>query len=359
MLDIKLKKSLPGFSLDVSFSVAHEILAIVGPSGCGKTMTLKCIAGLFQGDEGLIALDEKILFDAKHAINLSPRQREVGFVFQNYALFPHMRVFDNIAFGIRQLKREEIKERVSLLLQKMHLVPYGQRYPGQLSGGQQQRVAIARALATEPRVLLLDEPFSALDSIVKESLQDELLELQNFFGGHVILVTHNLAEAYKLSSKIAVYDAGRILQWGDKRTVIEQPANTSVARFTGVKNIFDAVIEESSDQQVMVCIPELEGLFRVNSKTPAGLVKGQQVGVGIRSENIKLVEGNEQNTLAAAVSRVHDEISASVYYFHPLTTGDMQPELEVRVPRLSGGELDAGARFYLHLPPESLFLIPR
>ncbi|MDD3023645.1 MAG: ABC transporter ATP-binding protein, partial [Syntrophomonadaceae bacterium] len=232
MLDIKIKKSLPEFRLDVSFSVEHEILAIVGPSGCGKTMTLKCIAGLFPPDEGLIALNKKVLFDSRTGINLASRQREVGFVFQNYALFPHMNVFDNVAFGIHQLNQfgnKVIRERVSNLMHKMHLGKYEKRYPGQLSGGQQQRVAIARALVTEPQVLLLDEPFSALDSIVKESLQDELLDLQKYFAGHVILVTHNLAEAYKLSSRIAVYDAGRILQWDDKKAIIDQPANAGVA----------------------------------------------------------------------------------------------------------------------------------
>lgn len=356
MLNIKLKKVWPEFSLDVAFAVDHEILAIVGPSGCGKTMTLKCIAGLCQPDEGQVVLDNKMLFDSKNAVNLTPRQREVGFVFQNYALFPHMTVFENIAFGIQQLRKEEIGEKVNTLLQKMHLREYGQRYPGNLSGGQQQRVAIARALATEPKVLLLDEPFSALDSIVKESLQDELLDLQNFFAGHVILVTHNLAEAYKLSSKIAVYEAGRVLQWGDKRAVIEQPVNNRVARLTGVKNIYNAVVKETDDHNTMVYISEFNGLFRINGQKPNPLLKGQRVGVGIRSENIKIAEGTGENTFAATPNRIHDEISARVCYFSP---GAMQPELEVRVPRLRNKELKIGENYYLYLPPENLFLITR
>ncbi|MEN6326153.1 MAG: ABC transporter ATP-binding protein [Syntrophomonas sp.] len=359
MLDIKLKKSLRDFNLDVSFSVAHEILAIVGPSGCGKTMTLKCIAGLCQPDEGQVALDNTMLFDSKNKVNLPPRQREVGFVFQNYALFPHMNVADNIAFGIRHLNKEEVGERVNALLQKMHLGEYGQRYPGNLSGGQQQRVAIARALAMEPKVLLLDEPFSALDSIVKESLQDELLELQNFFAGHVILVTHNLAEAYKLSSKIAVYEAGQVLQWGDKQAVIERPANTRVARLTGMKNIFNAVVKEPGDQYVMVYISELDGLFRINNQNPSPLLKGQQIGVGIRPENIRIAGGPGENTLAARLSRMHDEISARVCYFSPVRTGAMQPQLEARVPRPGDEELKIGENYCLYLPPQNFFLITR
>lgn len=359
MLNIQLKKIWPEFSLDVAFAVDHEILAIVGPSGCGKTMTLKCIAGLCQPDEGQVVLNNKMLFDSKNKVNLSPRQREVGFVFQNYALFPHMTVFDNIAFGIHQLKKEEIGERVNNLLQKMHLGKFGQRYPGNLSGGQQQRVAIARALAAEPKVLLLDEPFSALDSLIKENLQDELLELQNFFAGHVILVTHNLAEAYKLSSKIAVYEAGRVLQWGEKRAVIEKPADTRVARLTGVKNIFSAIVKEISRHHVMVYISELDGLFKINNQNPALLQKEQQVGVGIRSENIRIAGGSGENTFTARLSRMHDEISARVCYFHTAQPSDTLSELETRIPRLPGENLQTGESCCLYLPPENLFFILR
>lgn len=356
MLKIRLKKSLKEFSLDISFSVDQEILAIVGASGCGKTMTLKCIAGLFQPDEGSISLDEKLLYDAQAGINLPPRQREVGFVFQNYALFPHMSVIDNVAFGIRQLKKHDVKERVNLLLQKMRLEQFGQRYPGQLSGGQQQRVAIARALANEPRVLLLDEPFSALDSIVKESLQEELMELQNYFTGHVILVTHNLAEAYKMSSRIAVYEAGRIMQWDDKRIIIDQPANSNIARLTGVKNLFNAVIEEIGNKHTLVHIQGLEGLFRIDSKASARLSKGQQVCVGIRTEHVKLLAENGENTFPAAAVQMVDEISASVYHFRSSQQQGKHFEIEVKVPRQASIEINKSTCCYLHLPPENLFI---
>ncbi len=224
MLEVKIRKSLPGFSLDVAFNADREILALTGPSGSGKTMTLLCIAGLIRPDEGYVRLNGKALWDSVRGLSLPPRQRKVGFVFQNYALFPHLTVYDNIAFGIRRLPRREVDERVSRLLAGMNIQGLGHRYPGQLSGGQQQRVAVARALAPEPEVLLMDEPFSALDAHVKECLEDELLALHNFYQGTVLFVTHDLAEGYRVSSRIAVYESGRILQCDSKQRVIAEPA---------------------------------------------------------------------------------------------------------------------------------------
>jgi molybdate transport system ATP-binding protein len=150
MLEVRLKKKLPGFSLDVSFSANHEILAILGPSGSGKTMTLQCIAGLLKPDEGYIKLNDKVLLDSDKGTNLPAQMRKVGFVFQNYALFPHLTVNQNIGYGIRHLPAQEINNRVTELLDKMNIQKLGHRYPKQLSAGQQQRVAVARALATEP-----------------------------------------------------------------------------------------------------------------------------------------------------------------------------------------------------------------
>ena len=224
MLEVKIKKSFPGFSLDVAFSVDQEILAIVGPSGSGKTMTLLSIAGLIRPDEGHIRLNDQVLWDSARGISLLPQQRKVGFVFQNYALFPHLTVYDNIAFGIRHLPRRVVDERVSRMLDRMKIQGLGHRYPGQLSGGQQQRVAVGRALAPEPEVLLMDEPFSALDAQVKERLEGELLALQDFYRGTVLFVTHDLAEGYRVSSRMAVYESGRILQFDDKQKVIAAPS---------------------------------------------------------------------------------------------------------------------------------------
>ncbi len=259
VLEVKLRKNFPGFSLDVAFTADREILAIVGPSGSGKTMTLLCIAGLLQPDEGYVRLNGKVLWDSAGGPGLLPRQRGVGFVFQNYALFPHLTINDNIAFGIRHLPPKQVDERVSRLLDRMHIQGLGHRYPGQLSGGQQQRVAVARALASEPEVLLMDEPFSALDAHVKVRLEDELLALQRYYQGTVLFVTHDLAEGYKLSSKIAVYESGRILQCDSKERVIVAPASCALARLTGVRNLMAGMVAEISDADAWITVPVLGG----------------------------------------------------------------------------------------------------
>ncbi len=162
VLEVRIKKKFPGFLLDVELSTQKEILTVFGPSGSGKTMTLKCIAGLIRPDEGYIRLNKRVLFDSDKRIDLPPRQRKIGFVFQNYALFPHMTVNDNIAFGLHRQSRDDTTNEITTLLEKMHIRELGRRYPTQLSSGQQQRVAIARAMFHSPEILLLDEPCSAL-----------------------------------------------------------------------------------------------------------------------------------------------------------------------------------------------------
>ena len=262
MLEVRVKRKLPGFTLDVAFSVNQEILAILGPSGSGKTMTLQCISGLVRPDEGYVKLNGKVLLDTAKGINLPARTRKVGFVFQNYALFPHLTVSQNIGYGIRHLAAKEIKDRVSELLEKMNIQRLGDRYPRQLSAGQQQRVAVARALAPEPEVLLLDEPFSALDSLVKERLQLELQTLHRFYRGNMLFVTHDLTEGYKFSSKIAVFESGRIVQHDDKEKVITCPSNHTVARLVGFKNLMEGSIIEIQGATTLIEVPELGGILR-------------------------------------------------------------------------------------------------
>ncbi|HBK53666.1 MAG TPA: molybdenum ABC transporter ATP-binding protein [Syntrophomonas wolfei] len=355
MLDIEIKKSLPGFKLEVSFAVEREILAILGPSGCGKTMTLKCIAGLIQADEGRIALDDRLLFDSGSGVNIKSRERNMGFVFQNYALFPHMDVFNNIAFGIRQLPVEDIKEKVRLWLQKRRLSGLEKRFPGQLSAGQQQRVALARALVSEPEVLLLDEPFSALDSIVKERLEEELLEIHEFFPGHILFVTHNLAEAYKLSSKIAVYEAGRLLQFGEKEKVVNRPSNRVAARLTGVKNFLPAVVQEVESSSLNL---ELSGL---GTRLKAGKVpgekweSGQVVNLGIRPEYIR-INDNGENLIAVLVEEVIEEISSYIIRCSLAGSGG-EKILEARIPRTEAVNLSQGDSCQFCLPADKIFIM--
>lgn len=351
MLSIDIKKSLPEFKLEVGFTVDREIMAILGPSGCGKTLTLKCIAGLMAPDQGAIVLNKQILFHSQQGINLPARERKIGFLFQNYALFPHLTVHENIAFGIRQLPGAQRNERVQQLLEKMRLNRFGHRYPVELSGGQQQRVALARALAPEPEVLLLDEPFSALDTQVKERLEAELLELQADFQGHVLFVTHNLAEAYRLSSKMAVYENGGLLQWGECRSIIECPVNKKVARMTGMENIFDGIIGKVEGRRVDVHLPA--GHLSLYPDNVNRLVVNQEISIAIRPECIEVADSPEDNVLVAELVHSTEELSFYNYVFR------LQEQVKVRVhmAKSSGQRLVPGQTHYLHLPPEHLIII--
>ena len=343
--------------LDVSFSMNQEILAILGPSGSGKTMTLQCIAGLLHPDEGFIKLNDKILLDTSKSIKLKPRMRGVGFVFQNYALFPHLTVEDNIAYGISDRPKGDIKTRVSELMDKMRITGLGHRYPRQLSAGQQQRVALARAIAPEPELLLLDEPFSALDSQVKERLELELMNLQNFYKGNILFVTHDLTEGYKLASKIAVYESGRIVQCDDKNRVIESPVNRTVARLTGVRNIMQGTIENITDGTVQVLVPELCGILKVKTNDTAGLAKDQSVYIGIRPEYVHIVDHPGDNVFQCRADRIVDGVSLINCFFHASQENANRHWIEVSLHKLHAPLIAEGHECYVHLPPEHIAII--
>jgi molybdate transport system ATP-binding protein len=357
LLEVDIKKSLPGFNLDVSFSINQEILAILGPSGSGKTMTLQCIAGLIQPDEGYIKLNDKVLLDSARGIRLKPKVRRVGFVFQNYALFPHLNAEDNIAYGINHLSKDEMKIRVAELMDKMHITGLGHRYPRQLSAGQQQRVALARALAPEPEVLLLDEPFSALDSQVKERLELELMNLQNFYKGNILFVTHDLSEGYKLASKIAVYESGRIVQCDFKNRVIESPNNRTVARLTGVRNIMRGSIETISGSTVEVKVPELCGNLNITTNETARLAVKQDVTIGIRPEYIHIVDRPGENTFPCYVDRIVEGVALINCFFYTKSENVDRHWIEVSLHKLHTPLISQGHDCYLYLPPEHVLII--
>ncbi len=354
MLEVRVKKKMPEFSLDVAFSINQEILAILGPSGSGKTMTLHCIAGLITPDEGYIKLNDRVLFDSSDGINLPPQIRKTGFVFQNYALFHHLTVEQNIAYGIRHLPQREVKERVTQLLDKMNIKRLGHRFPRQLSAGQQQRVAVARALAPEPEVLLLDEPFSALDSMVKERLQLELQSLQQFYKGNMLFVTHDLAEGYKLSSKIAIYDNGHIVQCDKKETVIDSPANHTAARLTGVRNLFKGTVIALEEKQALVVIPELEGKVRIDLKGNINLKLNQSVTVGIRPEYVHLSDYPVENTFRCVVNRIIERISSFDCFFYVQGKAGARHWIEAILSKSDGERVYVGQEYYLHMHPEHL-----
>ena len=237
LLKVDIRKELKEFDLDVSFELKHGRLGILGPSGCGKSMTLKSIAGIVDPDDGIISLntgDETLYFDSKNKINLKPQDRNVGYLFQNYALFPNMTVEENIAIG---LSKDEGGNTVSEMIKRFQLEGLEKRYPRQLSGGQQQRVALARIMAYSPDVILLDEPFSAMDTFLKEQLRIELSNSLNDFDGFSIMVTHDRDEAFQFCDELIVLDQGKIIAKGDTYEIFENPKKVQVARLTGCKNI--------------------------------------------------------------------------------------------------------------------------
>ncbi len=232
-----VKQPGKSFRLEVAFATGPGLLGILGPSGSGKSMILKCLAGVEEPDAGRISLDGAVLFDREGRINKPPQQRRVGYLFQNYALFPNLSIEENIAIATGKRLRE-VRPEIDQLLARFRLHGLEKRYPKQLSGGQQQRAALARLLASRPAAILLDEPFSALDPHLREHMQLELRETLRASGvQNVIMVTHSRDDAYRLCSSLAVLDNGRILRQGDTREVFRDPRYLAVAQVTGCKNI--------------------------------------------------------------------------------------------------------------------------
>ncbi len=235
-LSINLQKNFPSFTLTAHFTTASKPLGILGASGSGKSMTLRCIAGLETPTQGRITLNGKVLFDSDQGINIPSYQRRIGFVFQNYALFPHMKVAQNIGFALHELSKTERKQRVGRYIELMQLQGLEKRYPHELSGGQRQRVALARSLALEPEALLLDEPLSALDTYLRSQIERLLADVFTTFPGAILFVTHKLEEAYRLCDNLIVLSQGTTIACGPKAAIFEHPPNFTVAQLTECKN---------------------------------------------------------------------------------------------------------------------------
>lgn len=240
-LRAEIHKKLGVFSLDVSLETQDGVLGLLGASGCGKSMTLKCIAGIEKPDSGYIELDGTVLFDSEHGIDLPPQKRRVGYLFQNYALFPNMTVRQNILCGLKWEKRRAVREQsYRNVIELLQLEQLQKHRPHQLSGGQAQRTALARILVNEPKLLLLDEPFSALDSHLREKLQIELRDLLKRYGREVLLVTHSRDEVYHMCRQIAVMHQGTILTQQETHALFADPQSIQAAMLTGCKNVVSA-----------------------------------------------------------------------------------------------------------------------
>ncbi|MCC6442146.1 MAG: ABC transporter ATP-binding protein [Armatimonadetes bacterium] len=250
MLSVNIQKQLRDFALDVDFvQDRQQTLVLIGPSGCGKSTTLNAIAGTVPLDSGRIVLDDRVLYDRAARIDIAPNKREIGFVYQDFALFPHKTVFENIAYGLRCRKKSkaEIHNRVARLMETMQISHLAQARPQQLSGGQQQRVALARALAIDTHILLLDEPLGALDAQTRMSVRSELKRILKSFDVVSIIVTHDFVDALVLGDAIGVMEEGRILQLGSREELLLHPKSKFVADFTGVNFFQGQVVSRNGD----------------------------------------------------------------------------------------------------------------
>ncbi len=292
-VSVDIEKRLGSFHLKVKLEAQEETLALLGASGCGKSMTLKCIAGIERPDRGRIVVDGTSVFDSEKGINVSPQQRRVGVVFQNYALFPHMTVRQNIWAGAwRENSKEKRMALVEEAMERFGLTDQARHYPHQLSGGQQQRVALARVLVSAPKLLLLDEPFSALDSQLRFRLEQEVRHVIRQFGKSVLLVSHDRDEVFRLADSIAVMDRGRVEVQGKKQAVFENPQTKAGAIMTGCKNISRLVRGRAGRVYAADWGVEL----KINDDNRAGYL-------GIRMHDI--VPGNGEN---AFLFRVMEEV---------------------------------------------------
>ena len=285
-LIVDIQKQLPGFLLDVSFKTDQTPLGLLGGSGAGKSLILRCIAGLDTPDRGHIVLNGKVLFDSEIGINLPPRDRACGFLFQNYALFPHLTIAENIVFAMPSDKSyREIKQEVEKQLISVDLPGIGDRYPRELSGGQQQRVALARARASQPEIMLLDEPFSALDTYLRDKQEKILRNSLIHYQGVTLFITHNLEEAYRVCPNLMIIDRGKAIAHGTKQNIFERPNNYRTAQLTGCKN-FSRTIAIGNNQIKAI---DWDCILQVVEPIPQSLKY-----VGVRAHQLIFPNTNEQ-----------------------------------------------------------------
>jgi ABC-type sulfate/molybdate transport systems ATPase subunit len=357
-LEVQIEKKLAEFTLDVSFVADDEPLGILGASGAGKTVLLRCIAGLEHPQRGRIVLGNTTLLDTENGVRLPARKRRVGMLFQHYALFPHQSVSDNVAFSLGRLPTTERNRRVRAVLEQVHAVELQRRYPHRLSGGEQQRVALARVLASEPEILLLDEPLSALDTHLRSQMETQLQEIFLAYRGPALLVTHNVEEAYRLGRRLLVLAGGRVAAYGTREEIFRRPPSVDVARLTGCKNISSArALSETT-------VEALEWGCRLRV---AQAVHGPVAHVGIRAHHIDFVEhppgdaagGNVFPCWLVRSSETPFRITLFLRLHKPPDeTGDYHLQAEVFKEKWERFR-DRALPWFVRLPPESLFVLPK
>ena len=373
MLSVTTRKQFGDFRLDAAWTSDQPIVALVGPSGSGKTLTLQCIAGLIAPDSGRILAAGRTLFDSAGRINLPPQQRRIGYVFQGYALFPHMTVAQNIAYGVPRGTdgRNEASERTKRIIDRLGLSRLSSRYPSELSGGQQQRVALARALATDPDVLLLDEPFSALDAPLRRELSVELSQTLREWGKIAVLVTHDLPEAYQIADMVVLYEHGGTTAAVSKNDLLWNPSSERVARLIGARNILRAAIADAGGDSIIL---EWRGGRLEAARSPSHTLDahpGDSLAFFVRPEYVRLIRKNrpvtdglrQTNLFRGDIVGERDEGPTWVLFFRlerPGAPSQGAYDLEIEIPKLVYERLDVASdrRWDVSIHPGSIQVLP-
>ena len=345
MLTVSVQRQFGGFALDVHWASPARVVALVGPSGSGKTLTLHCIAGLVKPDAGRITVGDRVLFDSAAAVDLTPQLRHVGYVFQGYALFPHMTVAQNVSYGLRARPRAVRERRAAQEIERLGLTEVARRHPSEISGGQQQRVALARALATDPGLLLLDEPLSALDAPLRRDLRNELARTLREWTGTTVLVTHDLAEAYQIADVVVLYEGGRTIEATAKDDLLWKPSSERVARLIGARNILRGTVIGASSQSVFL---QWRGQTLEAALSPSHVVNaapGDSLAFFIRPEYVRLIRKDRPapdprrhtNIFGGDVIGERDEGATWALFFRVAAPGGPDQngyDLEVEIPKL-------------------------
>ena len=329
-IEIDIVKNMEGFTLDINFSTKSKITGILGGSGSGKSMTLKCIAGIEKPNEGIIKIDDNIIFSSEKKINLPTRLRKTGYLFQNYALFPNMTVEENILSGVNDTNRS--KEILKKMTNLFRLQGLEKRKPYQISGGQQQRVALARIFASEPSILMLDEPFSALDSSLKDQIQMELLDILDNYDKDIILVSHSRDEIFRFCNDIVIIDNGKSVLQSSVKNIFSKPTYENVARLIGIKNIRKCEI--IGDR--LINLPE----WGLELKTREKLDKGIDF-VGIRARDIEICDSkyDDENYIEIEIVKISHEFNFISLFCKPKTMSNINfndgvlPYIFIKIPR--------------------------
>jgi len=331
---------------EVSFTATEgKVLSLLGPSGCGKTTTLRCIAGFENPDVGEIFLDNKRI------THIPPEKRGIGMVFQNYALWPHMTVYGNLAFGlqIRKISKSEINKKIKKVLGMVRLEGYENRYPRQMSGGQQQRIAMARALVFEPEIMLLDEPLSNLDAQLREEMRFEFTELQKKLGITAVYVTHDQAEALVISDQIVILDKGKIVQFGSPKEIYSNPKNKFVAGFIAVSSFINGVVESFNESKKKVIVKSDDGYSILGLNNNFSF--GQRISVAMRMNTLKFFQEkeNKKNIFTG-------KIIQSSYLGNTIDYKIKMGKWEIRTNADAKYDFRIGEVVKFYLPPEEIIL---